>query len=597
MEAQSSARQAQSSAQLENEWVELEVASPEDSLERTRAHKAKLVLDALEAGDISRVSLLARTPEGLVTSDLRVCAWQMLLGLPQSPQADRVLASTDFPTANHLLPHKDENQILLDINRLFTVMLHFTSFSHSVGSSFTAILSKNDVEAMRERLFSLIVRVLRKHPCLNYYQGYHDIASVVLVVCNDMPSGDDIAATILERLTVDHLRDFMITDIGLSVNHLKLIPCIVKSEDLLLFELVRHTSNSFIVSNGTYFDYEFIQALLSVITMFSHDIGNVSHLLMLWDFILSYRSVAASVYIYAAIMLHFKESIFQELFISNQDDLATLDPDLVHTVLSPTNLFSRITDSDLSDILLLSLRLISSRLLTTLADSDKTFNVWFGEFNKHSVLCTSSILQVESLDANSCVGTANELLESLLQTQEQEQQRETINKSTLMGNALEQDSLATSQASLDEEMSSAYLLSSSISSISGASQIIKRDIIQTSSMFKLLLPHRTDGSLGPGEKKEGVLNDLYKISLTVGLVGFFMHFLLKHLQWPNARTFHLFTGHVGAFTSNLAVFRRDIGYGVSQVVGSLYAFLDMGRPGLDFTQVGLGTLRNLGFGS
>lgn len=592
-----------SSGQLEKEWVEFDVVASlptGDTLERIRAKKAELVLDALADHDLEQVSHLARTPEGLVTSELRMKAWLLFLDLPPDSSPDRILASADALTTNDLSPHKDENQVLLDIKRLFTVMLHFISFSHSVSSSYTTILSVDDVEAMRKRLFSLIVRVLRKYPFLNYYQGYHDIASVVLLVCNDVPTAnDDIAVQILEKLTVDHLRDFMISDIGLSVNHLKLIPCIIKSEDPLLFQLIRHTSNSFIVTNGIYFDYEFIQALLSVITMFSHDVNNFSHLMMIWDFIFSYRSVAASVYIYAAIMLHFKDPIFKELFISNEDDLAALDSDLVHKLLSPASLFSRISDSNISDILECADRLISSHLLATLDDSDKTFDVWFGEFNKHSVICTSSGLPKKNPSPveGPSSPVEKDSLESLISTQEQEQQQESIHKATLMSNALEQESLATSQASLDEGYSSlGYLLSSSISSISGASSTIKREIMQTSSILKLLLSHRSDDDLAVSSKnnRSMVISSFYKISLTIGLLGFFLHFLLKQNQWQNTRIVHLFTGHLGVLKNDLSLFRKDIAHVASQMVGNLYTFLDttVARSGLDLTQVGLGSLRN-----
>lgn len=594
-----------SSGQLEKEWVEFDVVASlpsEDSLEILRINKAKLVQQALDAGDQNQVSLLARTPGGLVTSDLRYRAWKRFLDIPSLSVGDHIVVSPDSFGTNDLHPHKDENQVMLDIKRLFTVVLHFISFSHSVSSSYTAILSKEDVESIRKRLFSLIVRVLRKHPCLNYYQGYHDIASVVLLVCNDVPNGnDEMAFQILEKLTVDHLRDFMISDIGLSVNHLKLIPCIVRSEDPLLFELVRHTSNSFIVTNGVYFDYEFIQALLSVITIFSHDVNHFPHLMIIWDFIFSHRSVAASMYVYAAIMLHFKQAIFAELFISHQADLVTLDADLVHKVLSPASLFSRISDSNLNEIVSLAQHLISSHLLTTLVDADKTFDVWFGEFNKHSVLCTSSGLPDQISNGSSDI-VEKESLEALILTQEQEQQQESINKSTLMGNALEQDSLATSQTSLDEGYSSpGYLLSSSISSISGASSIIKREILQTSSILKLLLPHRADDDLAAcGKKNHSVaINSFYKISLTVGFFGFLLHFMLKHNQWHNARIIHLLTGHFGVLRNDLSLIRKDIGHVVSHVVGNLYSYLDttIARTGLDITQVGLGSLRNSALGN
>lgn len=617
----SDVQRRRSSGYLEKEWADIDVSTflpNEDFPERYRERKMKTVHEAIEACDLGRIAELARSSEGLVASDLRVKAWPLLLNVftansNSKQKVDSIGASADALDFHDLEPHKDEGQVLLDIKRLFTVMLHFISFSHAVSSSYTTILSKDDIEEMRKRLFCLIVRVLRKYPCLNYYQGYHDIATVILLVCNDSAAGnDDLAAMLLEKLTVEHLRDYMISDIGLSVNHLKIIPCIIEREDTLLFQLIRQTSNSHLATNGFYFDYEFLQALLSILTIFSHDVTNFSHLLMIWDFVFSYRSVAVSAFIYAAITLHFKDVLLEELCVSSIEDLASVDPDCVHSLLSPTSLFSRITDSNLGDILSFTKQLIDEHLLTGISTPD-TIGVWFGEFNKHSVLCTSSKLgtifsseydmgdeRVASIEPGHLDN--NEDLSPIITLQEHEQEQETAHKASLMTMALEQDSLATSITSLDNEneFSSGNLLSSSISSISGAPSALKREIIQTSSMIlKNLLPqHRPDDAADPRDSRRRnslIVGSIYKVSLTVGFCGFLLHFLLKESHWYKSSMSHLATRTFSTFGADLAMLKRDVGHGISRVVGNVFSFLDdtsIFHSGLDITQVGLGTLRD-----
>lgn len=66
--------------------------------------------------------------------------------------------------SNTNIPHRDEPQVELDVQRSF---LHLGDTSER--------------RKRREQLLYIIQHVLRAHPMLHYYQGYHDVVSVLLV--------------------------------------------------------------------------------------------------------------------------------------------------------------------------------------------------------------------------------------------------------------------------------------------------------------------------------------------------------------------------------------------------------------------------------
>lgn len=646
-----------SSAQLEKEWVDfdaLDTSLYKDEApltETVRSLKIKAVEEALGAGKHDLVAEYSRATEGLVSTHLRAKVWPLLLEVdlsakPVAPSAGLFATSDiDHFGTNDLAPHKDEGQVMLDVKRLFTVLSHFNGLHSPMNSSFTTILSPDEIEDLRKRLFCLVVRVLRKYPFLNYYQGYHDVASVVLLVFNDFGvSDDEHAFLVLEKITLNHLRDFMISEIALSINHLKLIPCIVEEVDPDLFQVIRQSSNSYLASNGVYFDYKFLQALLSVLTLFSHDISNASHLLVIWDFIFSYNSVAVSLYIYVAAMLHFKEPVLKKLNVSGSDSFLDIDSDLVHTLLSPQNLFSGLTDHDVVKILTSAKQLIEHYPFTEFAHFSETYDVWFGEYNQHSVLCTTSRLECVESDLrattlqeaeedfpsspSSAVSskmsqtgsstlaasslTEFRVLESIYNLQVEEQRNETIHESQLFQRALEQDSLATSISSLDGDDSRNGLLSSSLSNLTAASSAINYKLMHSSSVFFRHLFSRSESEEPEGRvskrNSQSILQSrLYKVSVTVGFVGFMLHFLLKNSDGQHSGIYRVLQGDFSPFKHllsllDLGILRREMSQlgnelvsGASHIAGDVVTYVkdsEVMNAGVDFTQVGLGSLRN-----
>lgn len=461
---------------------------------------------------------------------------------------------------------------------------------------------------------------------------------------------EGLAFQILEKLTIFHLRDFMIKDINLSVNHLRLIPVLLESSDFEIFALIKSTNTAYLITEGELFDYKFYQGLSSVLTIFSHDLLNIQQLLTIWDFIFSYNSVLASIYVYTSTLMYFKDDIFKKLGLALDDefqDFDKIDKDLVHTMLSPGNLFANIKDRDLikilnkAEMLIEKFPLIDGELkvsdvewdvdektksghLHISDESDKpeidSFVVasdsipevqkvhvdpsWF-EFNKHSVLFTSSTICSNLIDRNKANSKYQNLfnrdfLDEWIQTQDDEVSKQSLFEVQLQQEILdrqmqsqqqEQQELSTSTS----DFSGSILLSSSLSSLS---TVASSSALSTSVLIKKLL------RVGRDDDNDDELNDtldrkkavsiynasnIYKVSFTIGFIGFMAHFLLMR---SNTRYFEV-TRHIGGHIEELSSIGtgliRDVSHGLSN------AFRETTNGGI-LGHIGIGNIRNMIYG-
>ncbi|CAO1625342.1 unnamed protein product [Jaminaea pallidilutea] len=146
--------------------------------------------------------------------------------------------------SDHLATHPDERQVELDIQRSFV--------GCSEGSSLKDPATK---QARRRQLQDLIVGTLRRYPKLHYYQGYHDVVSVLLLVLSPsqpryLPSSESAMAkssaslqvwpseadfqlvlTAAVRLSLFYLRDFMAARIDPCLGWLKVLRNAVRHAD------------------------------------------------------------------------------------------------------------------------------------------------------------------------------------------------------------------------------------------------------------------------------------------------------------------------------------------------------------------------------
>ncbi|CUM65393.1 uncharacterized protein PRCAT00003029001 [Priceomyces carsonii] len=632
---------------LHPDWVSMDVDKLGKSLynyeeqplnEAIKGLKLKALKEALNNRQDDVLIEYLRSSEGLVNNELRRRVWPMLMNSTlrneDSLAADgcKSLKLNDDAATSHLLDsfdlpvHKDEDQVMLDIQRSFTMITHLQSFpNQNQTDSFANIYSKSDINELKKSLLCLIVKILRKYPSLNYYQGYHDVASIILIVCLKQDGkcnsiDEELAFKILEKLTIFHLRDFMVTDINLSVNHLKLIPSILESADPQFFELLKQTSNSYILSNGLDYDYKFFQGLSSILTIFSHDMASINHILLIWDFFLSYDSVLVDIYVYVASLLYFRDDIFSKLNISSDDDLyfETIDQDVLHSLVAPSGLFHNLSDLDLIKILNKAKSLINEYPVNNIENSETTFNIWFKEFNKSSVLLNTSnlysdrevrneiykdlIISDSEFDSNS--------LTNLLRAQEEEISEYTAYSLALQNKILAQQDEMSNSLMTEGGSSHLNLLSSSLTSLASSTSSINTKIAHTSSiLFKKLFDVSRSGTDDDKDKKVSNRNKatqlskrFYKLSFTIGFVGFLIHFLLAKYDhnlfsfvgrsfqetgyfFMNKDSFDTITKEVTQVTNEIIDGAFDI---VKGAIGTI-----KGSGGFGVGQVGLGNMRDV----
>lgn len=148
-----------------------------------------------------------------------------------------------------------------------------------------------DLDIQRKALSSLIRRNLRTHPMLCYFQGYHDIVQVMLLVL-----GESKAFGPIERLSLLRIRDYMLPSLTPAVKHLQLLPALLNVANRELCEHLAQTKPYF--------------ALASTLTLYAHDIQGYEDIVRLYDFLLAHEPVIA-IYMFAALIISRKEELLE----------------------------------------------------------------------------------------------------------------------------------------------------------------------------------------------------------------------------------------------------------------------------------------------
>lgn len=249
--------------------------------------KISSIKTALSLHDANLLATLSVSREGLINNELRSKVWCFFLGIDDIDSIGK--SGNNLLVFDHSLaePHKDEAQVQLDINRSFS---HYPKVKDP----------KNETIArLRVNLSQLIIKILRKYPNLAYYQGYHDIAQLVLLVFYNNLNKSFV---FLERLTLLHLRDYMMPSINSSVHHLNLILLIIYQKDYNFFKILNNLKPFY--------------SLSSIITLFTHDVSDYNSICYIFDYLLSNGTsvIYNSIYLYAEILLLNKNQILNLIF-------------------------------------------------------------------------------------------------------------------------------------------------------------------------------------------------------------------------------------------------------------------------------------------
>lgn len=119
---------------------------------------------------------------------------------------------------------------------------------------------------------------------LHYFQGYHDIVQVLLLVL-----GIDAAVTAVARLSLLRIRDFMLPTIAGTEAHLELLPSILYAVDAALYHHLSQTQPFF--------------ALPATLTLYAHDIEEYGDIARLFDFLLA-SEAAMPVYLFVTVRVN-----------------------------------------------------------------------------------------------------------------------------------------------------------------------------------------------------------------------------------------------------------------------------------------------------
>ncbi|KAI6040872.1 rab-GTPase-TBC domain-containing protein [Pisolithus marmoratus] len=243
-------------------------------------------------------------PEGFGADRVRI--WPALLGvqpLSDPPPYSEVEGTPDPPSATSIHssygyedadPHPDERQIKLDTDRSF-VLYPLEPGSPSRG-------------ALQDDLNTLLVSFFRKRRSLHYFQGFHDIVSVIFLT---LPR--PLHMPCVEKMALHRVRDAMGIGLEPVVGLLRILRNLLRLVDPAYAELLENTSP---------LPYH---ALSNLLTLFSHDIPTLPLIQHVWDFLLV-REPVAVVWLAAAVILYRKPSI--QLLVDQDEE------GMIHSLLS-----------------------------------------------------------------------------------------------------------------------------------------------------------------------------------------------------------------------------------------------------------------------
>jgi hypothetical protein len=205
----------------------------------------------LEPVDLNALRCISRKPGGFRTRRIRTSVWPILLGIND----DSIVV--DYH--KYILEkHKDFDQVQVDIDRSLwriDAVLHW---------------SDSEREEQRGVMREIINAILSRNTSLNYFQGFHDVVSVLFLVFKD----PILTFSATEALCNDFIADSMHETFDTISELLKLMFVIVGEIDRPLYNFfVRAESEPFF-------------ALSWFLTWFSHDVIVLKDISRIFDALL-----------------------------------------------------------------------------------------------------------------------------------------------------------------------------------------------------------------------------------------------------------------------------------------------------------------------
>ncbi|PPQ88792.1 hypothetical protein CVT25_010478 [Psilocybe cyanescens] len=258
--------------------------------------------------EIDWEGLRARSLQKGGFGDERVDIWPKLLNASKSKDSF-VNKPNKHSDLKEEQPHDDERQIGLDTDRSFVLY---------------PVEPKIDRETLQAELHKLLVSVFRKRPRLSYFQGYHDIVTVLFLT---LPQ--EMQLVCAEKLSLHRLRDSMGSGLEPVLGLLRYSFWFKESLKSYMFY--------FSIGNSPLPFY----ALSNLLTLFSHDIPTLPLIQHVFDYLFC-RPPIAVVYLATAIILSRKKEVIR---LEEEDE-----DGMIHSLLSSLpNLVDDIDDQEATE--------------------------------------------------------------------------------------------------------------------------------------------------------------------------------------------------------------------------------------------------------
>ncbi|KAN0025818.1 hypothetical protein ACTFIU_000081 [Dictyostelium citrinum] len=230
--------------------------------ERLEAQKIRVIKDCLNETpiDIDGLKRCAIEDFGFVNKVLRKRIWPLLLNI----DTNNIINHSDKITN-----HKDTDQVTKDVERS---MWRFTKGNSQLRNR------------KKPELTRIVNAVLSIHPQLYYFQGYHEIASVLLLITDE-----SLAFAMLERLSIYHFNDCMLPNFAEVLKVLNLI-----------FPLISMVDQQSQVQP--------MFAISWILTWFSHNLDELDSAARVYDYLLSAHPMA-SIYLSVGVITSQRETL------------------------------------------------------------------------------------------------------------------------------------------------------------------------------------------------------------------------------------------------------------------------------------------------
>eukprot|EP01038_Epipyxis_sp_PR26KG_P009667 gene9667-13016_t len=251
-----------------------EIMHKTDKILVTKSNHIEVEIDTIllqQPVDIDALKLISRNPGGFINCRIRTRVWPKLLNINRYNVVDY---------RSYIDPHRDDTQVKCDVDRSLWNYRHIETWKESYR------------EKRRKVLSDIIMSVLCKNENLYYYQGFHDIVSVFLLVVDE----DHLAFALVDAMCNKFITDYMRKDFELVSQWMKILFIIIKQVDkelhgfIMLSELQPFFATSWLI------------------TWFAHDIKDVDAISRIYDVLLC-SPPSFIIYLSAAYILHLRDGI------------------------------------------------------------------------------------------------------------------------------------------------------------------------------------------------------------------------------------------------------------------------------------------------